>query len=292
MPTELLSSAPMKSGMTVVVTGCSSGFGSLLVKDLLARGHRVFAGVRSERDLDVELGPDVVALDVTSDASVEAAFAAVREKAGRVDVVVNNAGISSMGVAEGFAPEQLDSLIDVNLLGAQRICRAALPMMRAARSGLVIFISTGLARMPMPCFGPYAASKAAVEALAEAYRYELAPMGIESVIVQPGPYPTRLGVNALTPRDADRVASYGPLADLPAKMMAGLTEWFASPGAPSAREVPTAIVKLIEAPRGTRPLRVVVGGTGSAGSELNALSDRLQAETLASQGLDSLLKLG
>jgi NAD(P)-dependent dehydrogenase (short-subunit alcohol dehydrogenase family) len=93
----------------------------------------VFAGVRSQKDLRAELGPDAIALDVTSDASVAAAFAAIREKTDRIDVLVNNAG--------------------------------------------VVFVSTGLARMPMPCFGPYAASKAAVEALAEAFRYELMRRG-------------------------------------------------------------------------------------------------------------------
>ncbi|MBL9024365.1 MAG: SDR family oxidoreductase [Myxococcales bacterium] len=281
----------MTARKIVVVTGCSSGFGKLLTESLLERGHRVFAGVRSQKDLRAELGPDAIALDVTSDASVAAAFAAIREKTDRIDVLVNNAGVSAMGVAEGFTPAQLSSLLDVNLLGAHRLCRAALPLMRAAGSGLLVFVSTGLARMPMPCFGPYAASKAAVEALAEAFRYELMPSGIETVIVEPGPYPTSLGSNALAPDDADRVAAYGPLAVLPAKMMEGLSAWFSSPGSPDAKEVPEAITKLIEAPRGTRPLRLVVGGTGSALTELNALTDRLQAQALASQGLDALLKL-
>jgi len=138
----------------------------------------------------------------------------------------------------------------------------------------------------------YAASKAALEALAETYRYELSVLGVDSVLVEPGPYPTNLGQNALGPDDPERAAGYGPLAELPGKMMQGLAAWFAGPAAPRAEEVPEAVLQLVETPFGSRPLRTVVGGGGGALTELNRLSDRLQAELLTAQGLGFLLKPG
>ena len=275
---------------TVLVTGCSSGFGRLTVQALLARGHRVFAGVRARGPGDEALGPDLIELDVSRDRSVDEAFRAIAASTTSLDAVVNNAGVSAMGVAEGFSAAQLLALLEVNVVGAHRVDRGALPLMKPRREGLLAHVSTGLARMPMPCFGPYAASKAALEALVETYRYELAPLGIEAMLFEPGAYPTSLGANALAPEDVERVGTYGPLADLPKRMMEGLAGLFASPNAPDVHDVPNAIVAAIEAEPGTRPLRVVVGGMGSAVSELNALTDRLQAETLRAQGLEALLR--
>jgi NAD(P)-dependent dehydrogenase (short-subunit alcohol dehydrogenase family) len=230
-----------------------------------------------------------VSLDVSRDDSVAAAAALVRERTARLDVVVNNAGISAMGLNEGFTASQALALLDVNALGAHRVNRAFLPFMKPHKSGLLVHISTGLARMTLPCFGLYSASKAALEAIAESYRYELSVLGIDSVIVEPGAYPTNLGASALAPADAERLRDYGPLAALPERMMQGLAAMFSGPNAPNPQEVPDAIVRLIETPAGERPLRTTVGGGGGALEDLNALTDRIQAQILGAQGMGDLL---
>ncbi|HEY6879488.1 MAG TPA: SDR family oxidoreductase [Polyangiales bacterium] len=286
----------------ILISGCSSGFGKLLAETLLLRGHHVAAAMRDPADSHAAAATDLnrvrtsgsltlLDIDVASDASVERAIAQLATRFPRLDALVNNAGISAMGLNEGFTTEQVRGLFEVNTLGAQRMNRAALPLMKPHGRGLLVHVSTGLARMPMPCFGLYAASKAALETIAESYRYELAPLGIDSVIVEPGPYPTQLGERALAPQDDARLAPYGFLRDLPAQMMKGLAAMFAGEHAPNPREVVDAIVQLIEAAPGTRPLRTVIGGGGGALEQLNALTDRLQAELLGAQGLDVLLKV-
>jgi len=285
----------MRLSQHVLITGAGSGFGRLTALTLAAQGYRVFGTLRNpaERDAAVaaELraaGVTVLTMDVTSDDSVAAAFSELAQSSEQLDVVVNNAGISAMGLNEGFDSFQLLALLQVNAVGPQRVNRAALPLMKRVQRGLLVHVSTGLARLPLPAFGLYAASKAALEAIAETYRYELAPLGIDSVIVEPSAYPTRLGAAALAPAEPDRLKAYGELAQLPERMMAGLASWFASPQAPNPQLVADAILALIRAPSGTRPLRTTVGG---GPDELNALSDRLQATMLQSQGLGALLTL-
>jgi NAD(P)-dependent dehydrogenase (short-subunit alcohol dehydrogenase family) len=289
----------MTEQKTVLITGASSGFGRLMVKSFGGAGYRVFAGFRDPNGRDAgvvatlasELGGalEPLTLDVTSDASVQGALASVAQKTKPLHALINNAGVSAMGVAEAFTEALTRALFEVNVLGAQRMNRAAIPLL-SPKNGVIVHISTGLARMPMPCFGPYAASKAALEALAETYRYELSVLGIDSVIVEPGPYPTNLGASAFAADDPARASKYGPLADLPERMMQGLAAWFSGPAAPRAEEVPEAVLKLVETPTGQRPLRTVVGGGADALGELNALSDRLQAQLLSAQGLADLLK--
>ncbi|WP_437893715.1 SDR family oxidoreductase [Sorangium sp. So ce124] len=292
----------MAESKDVLVTGCSSGFGRLIALSLAGRGHRVFATVRDREGRAAGAAAELAAqgagrittveMDVERDASVEAAIGALAADGACIDVVVNNAGLSAMGLSEGFTTDQALRLFQVNVLGAHRVNRAVLPLMKERRRGLLVHVSTGLARMVMPCFGLYAASKAALEMLAEAYRLELAPLGIESAIVEPGPYPTALGRNMLAPAEPARLAGYGELAELPARMNAGLAAMFEAAGAPDPRDVADAVVALVEAPAGKRPLRTIVGGgSGQALGELNAVAERLQAETLRAQGLGHLLEV-
>src|SRR4029077_15497772 len=131
-----------------------------------------------------------IELDVTDDGSVVRAVQAAMDEAGRVDVLVNNAGYGLMGVTEAVTLEQARRIMDTNFFGAVRMNRAVLPHMRKQRSGLLIHISSGAGRVVIPSLGFYCASKWALEALAEEYRYELAGQAIDSVIIQPGAYPT------------------------------------------------------------------------------------------------------
>ena len=137
----------------------------------------------------------VLELDVTDEASVQNAVLRALELAGRLDVVINNAGFAGIGVTEAYTPEQFQQMFDVNLYGVVRVNRAVLPSMRKQRSGLLIHVSSGAGRVAVPGLGAYCASKFALEALADAYRFELLPFGIESVLVEPGIYRTPISID-------------------------------------------------------------------------------------------------
>jgi NAD(P)-dependent dehydrogenase (short-subunit alcohol dehydrogenase family) len=130
-------------------------------------------------------------LDVTRDDSAEKAVAEVIAKAGGLDVVINNAGLASAGVSESFTADQLRQLFDVNVFGVQRVLRAALSQLRKQKDGLVINIGSILGRVTFPFFGLYGASKFAIEALTDSYRYELSQFGVDVVLVQPSAYPSK-----------------------------------------------------------------------------------------------------
>jgi NAD(P)-dependent dehydrogenase (short-subunit alcohol dehydrogenase family) len=255
-----------------LVTGTSHGFGELTAQALARRGHRVFAGMRaiSGRNapaahrlravaVDDALALEPIELDVTDDASVSAAVNWVLAEAGQIDVVVNNAGVLYIGITEAFTIEQVREQLDVNVLGAARLNRAVLPHMRERGSGLLMHVSSIGGRLTFPFYGLYCASKYALEALAEAYRYELSAHGIDSVIVEPGPFPSNLYASLRDPDDRDRVAEYGQTAELAAGLLAGVEQMLAGEDAPDPRHVADAIAELVETPAGQRPLRTVVG---------------------------------
>lgn len=252
---------------TILVTGASSGFGRDTVLTLAATGNKVFAGVRDpggrNRTAANELrakGIESVDLDVTSDASVDAALATVLGKSGgKLNVVVNNAGIAAAGVSEAFTPEQVRALFDVNVFGIQRVLRAALPALRAQGDGLVVNVGSILGRVTFPFFGLYGASKFAVEAMTDSYRYELSQLGIDVVLVQPSAYPTNMYGSAQQPGDAPRAAAYGEIGAIPGKMFETFMGMFAAANAPDPHDVAVAIAALVATPKGQRPDRVVVG---------------------------------
>lgn len=252
---------------TILITGASSGFGRDTAETLAAAGHKVFAGVRDiagrNRAVANELrakGIEPVVLDVTSDASVNTAISMLLAKSGgRLDVVVNNAGIASVGVSESFTPEQVRDLFEVNVFGVQRMLRATLPTLRKQGDGLIINVGSILGRVTFPFFGLYGASKFAVEALSDSYRYELSQLGIDVVLVQPSAYPTNMYASAQKPDDADRGTVYGEIGAIPGKMFETFMGMFAAANAPNPHDVAGAVAKLIATPKGTRPDRVVVG---------------------------------
>jgi NAD(P)-dependent dehydrogenase (short-subunit alcohol dehydrogenase family) len=208
---------------TILITGTSNGFGKDAAKTLAEEGHHVFATMRdvsgrnraSADDLRIK-GIDVLELDVTNDASVDNAFQTLYSKtAGELDVLINNAGLFAQGISETYTPEQVRSMFEVNVFGIQRVTRAALPEMRKKRSGLIVNIGSILGRVTIPFIGLYGASKFAVEALTESYRYELSQLGIDVVLIQPSAYPTGLCSATLQPADAARAHEYGEIASLP-----------------------------------------------------------------------------
>lgn len=279
----------------ILITGASSGFGHDTAETLAAAGYKVFAGVRdiAGRNLAVAdalraKGIEPVALDVTSDSSVNTAIAAVLAKSGgKLDVVINNAGIASAGVSESFTPEQLRDLFEVNVFGIQRVLRAVLPTLRKQGDGLVINIGSILGRVTFPFFGFYGASKFAVEAMTDSYRYELSQLGVDVVLVQPSAYPTNMYASAQQPSDAARGTAYGEIGAIPGKMFETFMGMFAAANAPNPHDVAEAIIKLVATPKGQRPDRVVVGQ--SFGSDaINAATAPVQRQVVEGLGLGGL----
>jgi len=170
---------------TVLLTGASTGIGRASAERLGRAGWRVLAGARSQQDLDALAqlpGTEPVRLDVTSDEDVDAAAALVGE---RLDALVNNAGIAVTGPVEGLPVQEWRDQLEVNLLGQVRVTRALLPAVIAARGRIVNMSSIG-GRTALPLFGPYAASKYALEAMNDSLRRELRAHGVEVVAIEPG----------------------------------------------------------------------------------------------------------
>ncbi|MEI6002284.1 SDR family oxidoreductase [Paraburkholderia bengalensis] len=280
---------------TILITGTSNGFGNDVARTLAAAGHRVFATMRDingrHREAALELqsqGIETLELDVTDDASVDAAFKALFAKTGgKLDVLINNAGIAAGGIQETFTPEQTRAMFDVNVFGIQRVTRAALPSMHQAKAGLIINIGSILGRVTLPFFALYGASKHAVEAVTEGYRYELSQQGIDVVLVQPGPYPTKLYTAIQKPADPARADSYGDVAKMPAAFEEFLGGLFASENAPNPHDIATAIVDIIAQPSGQRSNRVVVGLDFGAIAANTAIAP-IQAKLVADIGMEHL----
>ena len=289
----------------ILITGASSGFGAMSARALARAGHTVYAGMRETAGrnapqvaaLDAEAAAERLALraielDVQSQSSADAAIARIVAAHGRLDVVVHNAGHMAFGPAEAFTPEQYAMLYDVNVLGAQRVNRAALPQLRGQRRGLVLWVGSSSHRGGTPPYlAPYFAAKAAMDALAVSYAGELARWGIESSIVVPGAFTkgTNHFVHAGAPADAARSAEYadGPTRGLPDEILTNLAA--AEPPDADPASVARAIVAVVDAPYGRRPLRVHVDPSDDGCEVVNAVADRVRAEFLRRVQLGDLL---
>src|ERR1700719_5100243 len=221
---------------TILVTGASSGFGWLTAEKLAGSGHKVFAGFRSVNGAKKQVADElasknvkVLQLDVIDQASVDrAVLQLLSDSGGQLDVVINNAGMASAGISETFTPEQMRELFEVNVFGVQRVLRATLPTLRAQHSGLIINVGSILGRVTLPFFGLYGASKMAIEALTDGYRYELSQLGVDVVLVQPSAHPTNMYGSAQQPTAKVRAEGYGEIGTIPGKMFATFMEIFHS----------------------------------------------------------------
>jgi NAD(P)-dependent dehydrogenase (short-subunit alcohol dehydrogenase family) len=290
----------------VVVTGASSGFGALASRALARAGHTVYASMRETKGRNraavaevehyaavhkVALRP--IELDVAVESSCEAAIQAIVAENGRLDVVVHNAGHMVFGPAEAFTPEQLASQYDVNVLGTQRVNRAALPQLRKQGRGLLVWVSSSSAAGGTPPYlAPYFAAKAGMDALAVVYARELTRWGIETSIIVPGAFTggTNHFAHAGSPSDKSRVAAYeaGPYKEFADQVLKG----FAAIVPPDAdvSAVAEAIVKVVDTPFGKRPFRIHIDPTQDGAEVVNAVSDRIRAELLRRIGLSDVLK--
>ncbi len=279
---------------TILITGTSTGFGRDTAVTLARAGHKVFASMRNVCEKNEEhavalrkQGIDVVELDVSENGSVERAVRSVLDKAGRIDALINNAGLAAAGVTESFTVEQAQALFDVNVFGVLRVTRAVLPAMRRQRDGLIVNIGSILGRVTFPFFGIYGASKFAIEALTDSIRYELSQLGIEVVLVQPSAYPTSMYSNVQHPGEPERAAAYGKVGEVPGVLFQHFMSVFRAPSAPNPHDVAEALARLIDAPKGRRPSRLIVGAPFGADLANDHIAT-VQAQVVRSLGLDYL----
>ena len=187
----------------ILITGTASGIGKAAAKTLIEKGHTVYGGdIQVEENLYLnDIGGHALIMDVTKDDQVNAGVQKMIDEQGRIDVLINNAGYGSFGTIENIDMDELQYQFDVNVFGYARLQQAVLPHMRKQRSGLVIEISSVVGEISYPMLGWYAATKHAVEAMADALRQEVAPFGIDVVKIQPGAVKTNFPNVALAKLD-------------------------------------------------------------------------------------------
>jgi NAD(P)-dependent dehydrogenase (short-subunit alcohol dehydrogenase family) len=294
------------SKKVILITGTSSGFGETTAYQLADEGHIVYASMRGVKSHNaskadkaekyaaenkVDLRP--IELDVQDEALVAAAIERILGEEGRIDVLIHNAGHMTFGPAESFLPEQLAEVYDINVIGAHRLNRAALPHMRKSKGEpLMIWIgSTSTRGGTPPYLGPYFAAKAAMDSLAVSYAGEIARWGIESVILSPGVYTsgTNHFAHADLPRDKAREAEYssGPTRDL-AEQAKRADEKIQTDDMDAA-DIGRAVVKLVAMPYGKRPFRMTVDPTDGGADEINKIGDRVRAAYLTQAGMADIL---
>ena len=240
---------------TVMITGCSSGFGLEIARHFLDRDWHVVATMRAPRTdlLPASSRLRIVALDVTDDASIRAAVAA----AGPVDALVNNAGVGLINPLEAVSMEAARALFETNTLGTIAMTQAVLPAMRARRAGVIVNVTSVVTLAPMPLLSVYRGSKAAVNAFTESLALELEPLGIRARLVLPGRAPdTRFGENARPLMQDDVPADYAPLRD---SLFAGMR----TPGPVThAEDVAQAVWRAVTDP--AAPMRIPAGADAEA----------------------------
>ncbi len=292
---------PDLSGTSILITGTSSGFGRLGAEYYARLGAKVFATMRDmprpeaeelralagDESLDIE----VIEIDVRSDESVATGTAQALEAAGgKIDVLVNNAGIGISGPIELQDMEAMHNMFETNVFGAHRVSRALLPAMRAAGKGYVLNVSSQLGRVIVPGIGAYSSTKFALEALSEQMAYELLPKGVDVTIVQPGGYPTEIWENG------DRYTRE-LLERTPEDLKEGYPNFVAQMGQRSGgsmstdpMDVPRAIAAMIAMPAGSRPLRKPVHPGPKPQAGINEASKQAQIAMLGETPYGPLVK--
>ncbi len=192
----------MTNQKTWFITGASSGFGEAFARYALSQGHNVAITARRLDKLQeiALIAPNRVLarqMDVTDPAQIRAAVAAAEDRFGGIDVLINNAGYGIVGAVEETPEAELRAMMETNFFGAVNVTQAALPMMRARRKGAIVMMSSLGGQLSFAGFGPYSASKFAMEGLTEALAQEIAPFGLTAMIVEPGAFRTDFAASAL-----------------------------------------------------------------------------------------------
>lgn len=284
----------------VFITGIAGGFGKPTALALLEKGYSVAGSVRSRSGKSAatvaeleSAGAKIVEMDVTNDGSTERGVADAIAQLGGLDILFNNAGIGSYGIQELMSAEEMAHVFDVNVMGVQRVMRAALPHLRAQGRGTVLYTSSLIGRIATPFYGTYSASKWALEAIVECYRTELSGFGIESCIIEPGAMPTAFFDDMMTPKDEAREAEYGEFAAVPAMSNAGLAEMLKATPEQRPERIAEAVVNLLGQPFGEKPFRTVVDfvGVGPEIERYNAVLHDVTRKVLTNFGIAQMLDL-
>ena len=232
----------------VLITGASSGIGRATAELLAAQGYGVFGGVRSAATTRPLAGVEVLPLDVRDEASVKTCVDEVRSRAGRIDVLINNAGVNLVGAVEETSISQAQALFDTNVLGVLRMIQAVLPDMRRQGSGQIVNISSILGFIPAPFMGVYASTKHAVEGLSESLDHEVRAFGIRVVLIEPHYVRTNLDTSAA--QAEGRIDAYAPQRQRTAAVITRDTN-----AAPEPKLVAEEVLRSIEGPyRMRRPV--------------------------------------
>lgn len=278
-------------GKSVLITGCSSGFGRLAAELLARQGAKVFATMRGLprpeaeqlRNLAIseKLDLHVIEIDVTSDEQVAAGVAEAEMAAGgAIDVLVNNAGIGITSPIEVQDMEATRLMFETNVFGPHRMARAVLPGMRKIGGGLIIQISSQLGRVITPWSGHYSATKFALEAMSEQLAYEMVPHGIDVAIIEPGGYPTKVWVNRNAYSAALKARAEARHTDGYSRQVAAMGTEDGSGRSNDPADVAKAIASLIALPPGTRPLRLPVAPGNKPQVPINEVTASVQTDWL------------
>jgi NAD(P)-dependent dehydrogenase (short-subunit alcohol dehydrogenase family) len=253
----------------ILITGCSSGFGFDAARYLASKGNTIYASMRNTNGKNKDAAAalkdyasennykiEVLDIDVTSDESVNAATSGLPA----IDVLINNAGVGFGGPIEAFSANEILDQLDLNIVGTMRVAKAVLPKMRQQRSGLIIQVSSTAGRAAFPGFGVYNASKWGLEGVSEALRYEVSPLGIDVVLVEPGPFATDFFTNIKQPGDKEIASAYGHVQEFIGGFGQQVNSLYEDDNAPTDPMIVVEIFdKLINMPNGSRPLRTIAG---------------------------------
>ena len=196
----------MSNSKVVVVTGVSSGIGRATAIKFTEKGCRVFGTVRNIETAQPINGVELVELDVCDETAVPNGIQTIIARAGRIDVLVNSAGVTLLGATEETSVREAQTLFDTNVFGVLRVAKAVLPYMREQRSGRIVNISSVLGFVPAPYMGLYSASKHAVEGLSETLDHEVRKFGVRVSLVEPSFTKTNLDINA--PQTVSTISAY------------------------------------------------------------------------------------
>jgi NAD(P)-dependent dehydrogenase (short-subunit alcohol dehydrogenase family) len=201
----------MNRKLIILVTGASSGIGKSVAAELIKAGHRVFGTSRNiETGIRME-GVEFIRMDVTSEADVQDAVQHVLQSAGRIDAVVNNAGLGMVGPVDSTTDQEAREIFDTNVFGVLNVCRHVIPFMREQKFGYIINITSLAGQMGLPFRGIYSASKFAVEGFTESMSQEVMQFGIRVVMIEPGDF--RTGINENRKVSAHVDPAYGGQSD-------------------------------------------------------------------------------
>lgn len=246
---------------TILITGCSSGIGAALAVELHRRGHRVYATARRQEALAplLALGMGIDTLDVNDDASIAAALSRIEREVGQLDMLINNAGFSQVGAVVDLAREDLRQQYETNVIAPIAVTRAALPLLRAARAdgrkAMVVNVGSIVGVLTTPFAGAYCSSKAAIHSLSDALRMELAPFGIEVVMIQPGGVRSAFGDHAEAAIRLPADSLYRPMENgIHARAQAGQRD---------ATPAETFVVPVVDALLRAAPPAIIRGGKNS-----------------------------